>query len=96
MNFPSNEEAIVNIDHDYSILPSVTNSLASISISFSHFHDEIKQQFEVTKVTNLQEDIETLLSKQFSVDMIKHDNDAVRFYTGFPNYSSLLTVFEYV
>ena len=28
--------------------------------------------------------------------MIKHDNDAVRFYTGFPNYSSLLAVFEYV
>ena len=35
--FPSNEEAIVNIDHDCSILPSLTNSLASISISFSHF-----------------------------------------------------------
>ena len=27
--------------------------------------------------------------------MIKHDNDAVRFYIGFPNYSSLLSVFEY-
>ena len=93
--FPSNEEAIVNIDHDYSILSSVTNSLASISISFSHFQDKVKQQFEEInklklKVTNLQEDIETLLSKRFSVDMIKHDNDAVRFYTGFPNYSSLL------
>ena len=66
--FPSNEEAIVNIDHDYSILPSVTNSLASISISFSHFQDKVKQQFEEInelklKVTNLQEDIETLLSK---------------------------------
>ena len=93
--FPSNEEAIVNIDHDYSILPSVTNSLASISISFSHFQDKEKQQFEEInklklKVTNLQEAIETLLSKRFSVDMIKHDNGAVRFYTGFPNCSSLL------
>ena len=62
--FPSNEEAIVNIDHDYSILPSVTNSLASISISFSHFQDKVKQQFEEInkpklKVTNLQVDIET-------------------------------------
>ena len=99
--FPSNEEAIVNIDHDYSILPSVTNSLASISISFSHFQDKVKQQFEEInklklKVTNLQDYIEILLSKRFSVDMIKHDNDAVHFYTGFPNYSSLLAVFEYV
>ena len=99
--FLSNEEPIVNIDHDYSILPIVTNSLASISISFSLFQDKVKQQFEEInklklKVTNLQEDIETLLSKRFSVDMIKHDNDAVRFYTGFPNYSSLLPVFEYV
>ena len=84
--FPSNEEAIVNIDHGYSIPPSVTNSLASIFISFSHFQDKVKQQFEEIyklklKVINLQEDIETLLSKRFSIDMIKHDNDPVRFYT---------------
>ena len=43
----------------------------------------------------MKEYIEKLQAPQFSLEKIKDDDSAVRFYTGFPNFSTLFVVFEY-
>ena len=47
------------------------------------------------KINILKSDIEDLNKKQFSLNKIKDDDYAIKFYTGFPNYKSLITVYEY-
>ena len=98
--FPSEAEIIVNQDHSYSVLPTVCSKLASVSMSFSHLEKKINMQFQEinrlkSKVNELKEYIEKLQAPQFSLEKIKDDDFAVRFYTGFPNFSSLFAVFEY-
>ena len=98
--FPSEAEVIVNQDHSYSVLPTVCNELAAVSMSFGHFEKKVNMQFQQInrlklKVTELEEYIEKLKAPQFSLEKIKDDDSAVRFYTGFPNFSSLFAVFQY-
>lgn len=40
--------------------------------------------------------VETLQKQLFSVDRFKHDDSSMRFYTGFPNWSTFLAVFNYL
>ena len=37
-----------------------------------------------------------LLERQFSLEKIKNDNAAIIFYTGFPNYEALMSLFHYI
>lgn len=40
--------------------------------------------------------VEALQKQLFSVDRFKHDDSSMRFYTGFPNWSTFLAVFNYL
>ena len=96
--FPSEAEVIVNQDHSYSVLPTVCNEVAAVSMSFSLFEKKVNMQFQEInrlklKVIELEEYIEKLNAPQFSLEKIKDDDSAVRFYTGFPNFS--FAVFQY-
>ena len=48
------------------------------------------------KITQLEEENAVLLDRQFSLDKIKDDNAAIMFYTGFPNYETLMSFYHYV
>ena len=76
------------------------NELTNISMTFSNLSDKINKQCEqITQlklqIKKLQEDIEELQNSKFTLEKIKNDDSAIKFYTGFPNYSSLLAVLEY-
>ena len=47
-------------------------------------------------MTELEEYIEKIEAPQFSLEKINDDESAVRFYTGFPNISSLVAVFQHL
>ena len=48
------------------------------------------------KITQLEKENAVLLDRQFSLDKIKDDNAAIIFYTGFPNYETLMSFYHYV
>ena len=48
------------------------------------------------KITQLEKENAVLLDRQFSLDKIKDDNAAIMFYTGFPNYETLMSFYHYV
>ena len=43
------------------------------------------------KISRLEKENTVLLERQFSLDKIKDNNVAILFYTGFPNYETLMT-----
>ena len=48
------------------------------------------------KVKSLEDENSQLRVQLFSVDKLKNDDSAVRFYTGFPNFDTLIDVFSYL
>ena len=48
------------------------------------------------KLREVEEENTILVRRQFSLDKIKHDNSAILFYTGFPSYEALISVFNYI
>ena len=46
------------------------------------------------EVCSLNTTVQELKSKKFSLEKIKDDTNAVRFYTGFENYDELIAVFK--
>ena len=48
------------------------------------------------KVKSLEDENSQWREKLFSVDTLKNDDSAVRFYTGFPNFDTLMDVFNYL
>ena len=44
------------------------------------------------KLSEVENERDMLLARQFSMDKIKDDDSAVLFYTGFPNYGALICV----
>ena len=48
------------------------------------------------KISRLEKENAVLLECQFSLDKIKDDNAAILFYTGFPNYETLMSFYHYV
>ena len=47
------------------------------------------------QLDELKVEVETLRSSRFSLEKIKDDDKAVKFYTGFPNYKALVATFQY-
>ena len=47
------------------------------------------------KVIKLESRLADMKKSLFSIEKLKEDNSAVKFYTGYPNFSSLLACFEY-
>ena len=47
------------------------------------------------QIKSLQEENKELKERLFSLEKLKSDDSAVRFYTGFPNFATLLDVFHY-
>ena len=45
---------------------------------------------------SLEDENSQLREKLFSVDILKNDDSAVRFYTGFPNFEIPMDVFSYL
>eukprot|EP00794_Sanderia_malayensis_P013327 gene13326-biopygen10629 len=67
-------------------------------------NDDLKSQnadlsAKIAKLETQMEQLESQLAKVrsslFSIEKLKSDNSATKFYTGFPNFSTLLATFEY-
>ncbi|XP_065060453.1 uncharacterized protein LOC135687738 [Rhopilema esculentum] len=76
-------------DHDYS--PGIPKDQHLLNFI------ELKEKVEKlsTQISDLNEELAATQKKLFSIKKIQDDDSAVRFYTGFANYSSLCAVFEY-
>lgn len=48
-----------------------------------------------TRIVQMSEEILKYKTNAFNLERIKHDPSAIKFYTGFPNYESLFSVFTY-
>lgn len=48
------------------------------------------------KLIEVEKEKEILLERQFSLDKIKDDDSAILFYTGFPNYTSLIAFYNFL
>jgi len=48
------------------------------------------------KLIEVEKEEEVLLERQFSLDKIKDDDSAILFYTGFPNYGSLIGFYNFI
>jgi len=48
------------------------------------------------KLSEAEKENSALLGRQFSLDKIKDDNVAVLFYTGFPSYEALISLYKYI
>ena len=59
-------------------------------------HLNLKLNVASQNIAALQEQLEYFEGKKFSLDKIKDDNDAMSFYTGFQNYGTFISVFEYL
>ena len=59
-------------------------------------HLNSKLNIASQNIAALQEQVEYFEGKKFSLDKIKDDNDAMSFYTGFQNYGTFISVFEYL
>ena len=85
------------VTHDHSYSTVQCDELSTIK----NLQLKLKKQSEKIKsltddILQLREDIEEYKPKIFSLDNIKDDNVAVRFYTGFENYESLIAVYNYL
>ena len=56
-------------------------------------HQVLEQKSQLEIATRR---VEALQKQLFSVDRFKHDDSSMRFYTGFPNWSTFLAVFNYL
>ena len=99
--FPSEEEILLCRDHSYGVTMLSNNELANVSLSFSYLSEKIDLQLKEinelkSQVQELKQNINELKDTKISLEKIKNDDTAIKFYTGFPNFSSLLAVFEYI
>ena len=97
---PDQTEVNICLDHAYSCVTLTKNVLVNacvlqeeMSKKIKLLSDEISALKEQINAINLE--FEEFKSRHFSLDRIKNDPSAVKFYTGFPNYESLISVFKY-
>ena len=99
--FPNEKDIHENYDHPYSVVTETANDLANLALTQPHLHKKIEMQNEKIvklekEIQNLNNEIENFKNNYFSLNKIKDDDGAIKFYTGFPNYSCLLAFFEYL
>ena len=92
--------ANVALDHCYSVLTLTKNELANTYHLLEHTTKKIEELSEQNqdlqeKVRKMEDDLELFKQRHFSYNIIKDDPSAVKFYTGFPNWSSLEAVYKY-
>ena len=97
--FPGISDEILMHDHGYAF-SLMTNSLANISLNQEQLLSETDALSAEIRSLNVQLDelnveVETLRSSRFSLEKIKDNDKAVKFYTGFPNYKALVATFQY-
>ena len=97
--FPGISDEILMHDHGYAC-SLTTNSLANISLNHEQLLSDTDALSAEIRSLNVQLDelkveVETLRSSRFSLEKIKYDDKAVKFYTGFPNYKALVATFQY-
>ena len=83
-------EAIENtppVDLEVNLVQSLLERIALLEQQVSSCEEKISQ---------LEKENAVLLECQFSLDKIKDDNAAILFYTGFPNYETLMSFYHYV
>ena len=98
---PDQNEVNICLDHAYSCVTLTKNVLVNtcvlqeeMSKKIKLLSDEISALKEQVNAVNLE--FEEFKSRHFSLDSIKNDPSAVKFYTGFPNYGSPISVFKYI
>ena len=97
---PTPFEIDVARDHGYSTSSLTNNVLINICSEHNNFKIEMEKSETMIKklkenISNLEAEIDNYRSREFTFDKIKEDPAAVKFYTGFPNASSLESVLEY-
>ena len=81
------------LGHDFSLYH--TDYSKNVIILESKIQEYLKQIQELkTEICSLNTIAQELKSKKFSLEKIKDDPSAVRFYTGFENYDVMITVFK--
>ena len=83
-------EAIENtppVDPEVNLVQSLLERIAFLEQQVSSCEE---------KISRLEKENAVLLQCQFSLDKIKDDNAAILFYTGFPNYETLMSFYHYV
>ncbi|KAK2570183.1 hypothetical protein P5673_004951 [Acropora cervicornis] len=83
-------EAIENtppVDPEVNLVQSLLERIAFLEQQVSSCEE---------KISRLEKENAVLLQCQFSLDKIKDDNAAILFYTGFPNYETLMSFYRYV
>ena len=97
---PSSYDQNKQCDHEYSSYTSYENDLFNICNQHDHLSTKTKElSLQVDKLSkqigDLEQQMSQLKSSLFSIDKLEKDDAAVRFYTGFQNFSSLHALFEY-
>ncbi|XP_068719429.1 uncharacterized protein [Montipora capricornis] len=94
----SSEVDSISMDHTYAF------SFGDI-IDIKESRQSIQEQLEVKeeilinlkkKVGQLQKEIDEYKQREFTLEKLKNDNSAIKFYTGFPNYTALLAFHNYL
>ena len=77
------------------------NDIMKVFTESNHLKVQVKELNSqisslMTQLEKLEMQVAELKKCRFSIDKIKDDNSATKFYTGFPNFSSLFATYEYL
>ncbi|XP_065055342.1 uncharacterized protein LOC135683889 [Rhopilema esculentum] len=86
-----NDASSSNLMTDHCYAPPLSSTDVREYVTLQQKIDELS-----LKVSELNAELSIAKKSLFSIDKLKYDDGAVKFYTGFPNFSSLESVFNYL
>ena len=84
---PEAIDSTIPVDPEVDMVQSLLERIALLEQQVSSYEEKSAQ---------LEKENALLLERQFSLNMIKDDNAAIMFYTGFKNYETLMSFYHYV
>ena len=84
---PEAIDSTIPVDPEVDMVQSLLERIAMLEQQVSSYEEKIAQ---------LEKENALPLERQFSLNKIKDDNAAIMFYTGFPNYETLMSFYHYV
>ncbi|XP_031572729.1 uncharacterized protein LOC116306777 [Actinia tenebrosa] len=94
-------ESTTSIDHSYSFPFCTAKTYAEQKGYVRRLEAKIEDQTNIINqlrcdIGNLQKKLNGYDEHKFSLEKYKDDNSAIQFYTGFPNFEALISVFDYL
>lgn len=98
---PSPKEITFTHDHGYSCQPFLSNEVANICLIHEKFTYNVDAHCREiknlkTKIADLKAKVNDYGNNHMTIEKFKDDDDAITFYTGFPNYHAFMAAFEYM